>query len=91
MTKETAEFLKEAIENNGGDATIHEDYSGRGMYGSTTCGIVVDDPMSVLADVLKYISESLIDEDNETCIYEGRRFTADSFRMDNMGRRTIIY
>lgn len=40
MTLEQAQLLCETLEGEGYDAVVYENYSGRGMYGSTVTGIV---------------------------------------------------
>ena len=47
MKLEHAEQIVEHIEGEGGEASLYEDYSGRGMYGSTTAGVVADSASSV--------------------------------------------
>jgi hypothetical protein len=47
MTLEQATKIVEAIENDGGSASVYEEYSGRGMFGRTCVGIVTDSPESV--------------------------------------------
>jgi hypothetical protein len=85
MTKAQAEFLKEATEYCGNqEIDLRSDYSGRGMYGKETCGVVVDSLTVLLADCIAYIKEVL--NDNIDAIPE-----LDSFKTDNMGRSIIIY
>lgn len=40
MTLKTAEKLVARINSEGGNAKLYEDYSGRGMYGDVTTGVV---------------------------------------------------
>jgi hypothetical protein len=47
MTKAQAEKIVRALEEEGIDASIREDYSGRCMYGATCVAIVCDDPVAV--------------------------------------------
>lgn len=49
MTKDTAKFLMEAAENAGVEATLYENYSGRGMFNKETQGIVVKNPIKLFA------------------------------------------
>jgi hypothetical protein len=42
MDRIAAERMVEAIENEGGEASIRDEYSGRGMYGRTTCAVVAE-------------------------------------------------
>jgi len=41
MTKAQAKRVIKRIEDKGGEARIYEGYSGRGMYGRNTTGVVV--------------------------------------------------
>jgi len=93
MTKEMAEFLKEASENAGNECDIREDYSGRGMYGQTTHGVVVDSAAQLLADVIQLVRGNIYgDEDKGEMIWNGGEIPdAESFRTDNMANQTIIY
>lgn len=88
MTKEQAEFIKEAFDYQGEDCEIRSDYSGRGMYNKTTFGIVVDRDTSLLPIVIQYIKEELIGAEED--LYEAIPDFS-SFRLDNMGTRYIIY
>ena len=47
MQLRNAERIADALEAEGVDVEIYEDYSGRGMFGSQTAGVVVKDPGSV--------------------------------------------
>lgn len=42
MDMELAEMIIEAIENDGYDAELRSDYSGRGMYGKSTHGVIIE-------------------------------------------------
>lgn len=41
MTKEIANLILERLTEEGYEATLHEGYSGRGMYGNHTTGVVL--------------------------------------------------
>lgn len=86
-----AEFLKEASENAGNECRIREDYSGRCMNGKTTCGVVVDSVVQLLADVICYVNEQLVDEENPRAWVGLLPPDSENFRMDNMGMGVIIY
>lgn len=47
MTKAQAEKIVKVLEEDGIEASIRDDYSGRCMYGATCVAIVCDDPMAV--------------------------------------------
>lgn len=98
MTKEAALFLKEASENAGNECDIRENYSGRGMYGRTTCGVVVASLATLLADVIQYVGENIhdIDEDGEGTAghteYVGKEIPDMSdLSVDNMAMDVIVY
>lgn len=73
----TFEKLRQVAENV--DGSVYPDYSGRGMYGATCVGIVLED--STVADLALAIKDAGADE---ILTREGRS-------SDNMGLRTIIY
>lgn len=81
MHKDTAIWLKNAQEYAGKEARIYEDYSGRGMFGKTTTGLVVDDLATLFLNSMNFIKE------NPACSLPD--FTM--FRRDNLGHDTIIY
>ena len=81
MTIEQAKFLERVTTYQGNqECEIREGYSGRGMYGSTTVGFVVDSLPQLLVDVLNYY--------NDGC---GQSETFEGFNTDNMGRSMILY
>jgi hypothetical protein len=79
MKQEVAEYLVDACQFNGIDAEIREDYSGRGMFGKTTHGVVVNDSSmsSVLSAVINYGNDDGIE--------------VNGFDTDSMGMGFIIY
>lgn len=84
MTKEQANFLVETIENSGNEAEIRDDYSGRGMFGKSTYGVVTKiNPANLLGVALTHIKDSL------DCIEDIPDFG--DLRTDSMGLSTIIY
>lgn len=92
MTKEMAKFLKEASENAGNECDIRENYSGRCMYGKTTCGVEVNSVAQLLADVIQYISEHVEDDDGTPTAWTGPLPPdPENFRVDNMGLGIIVY
>ena len=58
MTQELAEFFKEALEYGGEEPEIVSNYSGRGMMGKTTFGIIFPSETLLMACVLDYIRET---------------------------------
>ncbi len=75
MTREDANTIATHMHANGDDAEVLEDYSGRGMYGKTTYGIVAGSIDEVL-DAARSCGVLAADE---------------SFRSDNMGMDYIVY
>jgi len=47
MTKAQAEKIVEVLAEDGVEASVREEYSGRCMYGATCVAIICDDPMAV--------------------------------------------
>ncbi|MBD3196343.1 MAG: hypothetical protein GF317_14890 [Candidatus Lokiarchaeota archaeon] len=82
MEKEVAEIL---VEQNP-DIKIYEDYSGRGMFGSTTTGIVVDD-MNILREVIGQLLISGEEEEREIV----GEWLIGGIRTDDLGLDKIIY
>lgn len=85
MNIEQAKFLKECIEHSGEDCEVSLNYSGRGMYGRETIGVIVDDDAALLTQVIQYIKDAWADITPESIP------DFSSFRRDNMGRRIILY
>lgn len=83
MTIELANFLKFALEYGGEEAEILETYSGRGMFGRETVGIVFSSQTILLESILAYIKEN---PGVETQIPD-----FDKIQSDNMGRDVIYY
>lgn len=90
MELATANKLEELIDNMGKEARVREEYSGRGMYGKTTSGIVVEDPMIIAQAMANFAMEAdgleLDDEDHQFLNDITR-----GFRTDSMGYDTIVY
>ena len=95
MTKEMAEFLKEASENAGNECDIREDYSGRGMYGRETYAIVVNSETHLISDLVQYMAESVCDtnegEENQGWCGGQIPDSDGGLRVDSMGRDVVIY
>ena len=92
MKLATAEKLRDLIDdmNIEDEVRVNEDYSGRGMYGKTTSGIVVNDPMSII----KVMAQYALDADGIELDDNDHEFLNDikcGFSTDSMGYDTIIY
>lgn len=70
-----------------GELSIYEDYSGRGMYGAKTVGVVGshEDWYRALAEIMRVADE--ITEEERHDIAEA----IESIRIDNMGLDLIYY
>ena len=70
------------------DGEVREDYSGRGMFGKTTAGVICDNPMDILKGVLSdpsYVADVM--EDQEIAVHQH----LSQFQTDSMGLQTIVY
>ena len=89
MTKEQAKFIEIVTVSCGNqDIDVRDDYSGRGMYGAKTYGVVVNSLPILLADCINYMREMAL-VNNESVINNVPDF--DEFRTDNMAMDTILY
>lgn len=92
MKKEIAEM----IADYGSNLQLHEDYSGRGMYGKTTTAITCDDVDDFFSAVGDLMFDMLLDamnegEDYDTKDAEELRNVLSQFRQDSLGMGYIIY
>jgi len=91
MNIKLAQFFKEASDYCGNqECKIHEDYSGRGMFGRSTVGIVLNNPNVLTTDVLQFLSEEAQHDMDHLCDLSEIDFTG-ALRSDNMGLQTILY
>lgn len=86
MQHELAKLLAEVGEELGEEVRVYENYSGRGMLGSSTTGLVI--PSTGMLAVLMYhgsrrIAEGIADGSLEPDL--------NPFRTDNLGYDAIIY
>lgn len=85
----TPELAKEICDSYG--ESVYENYSGRGMFGGTTTGVVIRHEHLRAAALLMWeiqLDEAFDQETAEKWYDEmGRR----PYRLDNMGRDYIIY
>ncbi|QIG68046.1 hypothetical protein EVB55_111 [Rhizobium phage RHph_Y68] len=81
VTDKQKQIAQDVIENEFFDTLqFYDDYSGRGMSGDRTFGIV--GPFDKLMTFLQVFGAQLIEEDESPI---------ETFRMDNMGTDMIIY
>lgn len=91
MKTNEAEFIVDALEASGIEASVYSNYSGRGMYGETTDGVVTGDIASIAPAIVRFMAE---DEDNfkkAMRLVEEGCFPVNGYRLDNMARDYIIY
>ena len=77
--------LAELLESRNYAIEIREDYSGRGMYGKSTAGIVCDE-----SDMFEALAEIMESGDKEEREYVAKDIRY-GFRTDSMGYSTIYY
>lgn len=88
MDRAVAEKIVEAVNENGGEARLYEEYSGRGMYGKTTTGVVIIDGdivSSVISNADLFVD---VDEDSGYC---NPKFDMRRMRYDQLGLNEIYY
>jgi len=91
MKKELAERIVEILREFDDRAEIYEDYSGRGMFGRTTTGVVFSNYtalMQALYCLGHDIAEECVDDDTE---YYDTLAEIGKFRFDNLGLDYIVY
>jgi hypothetical protein len=84
MDRLVAKTIVEACHNFGLEAELYEDYSGRGMYGLETTGVVLS---CSLEDVIC----ALIDQAELFCPSCGDNTPLPRLKSDDLGLHTIIY
>ena len=91
-------YLVKMLENTcDGDVSFRSNYSWRGMYGRTCCGLVGDfkDCMRVISEVICEMHEESIgdfEDEAETGVdFSEAVETLLDFRQDSMGLQVIIY
>ena len=84
MDIKVAKLIVESAEENNVDLTLYEDYSGRGMFGKETAGIVGSDTTIMLAVAIA--ARNLLNPEFDQLIQEIK-----NIRTDSLGRDTIYY
>lgn len=89
MTAATAKLLTAAMDRLGIVYSVREDYSGRGMFGQVTTGLVVNHVSHVLAAAVEAGRRLGADEEDETA----RDMAHDlrHIRTDNLALDIVIY
>lgn len=85
MKLESAELLVDYLP----DAEVYEEYSGRGMYGKTTTGIVVPSVLGVISE-LGQVLEDMAEHGETDDITALSKAMQDVHSIDNMGRDNVI-
>jgi len=83
MELKLAQRICEAIAECGEDATLNLAYSGRGMEGRTTNGVICDD-FTIIIQAIINCADSFIED-------EMPEFSVNNLRADSLGKRVIIY
>lgn len=91
MKEFVAKAIANALEEEGTRVSIREDYSGRGMYGKTTFGVVAPD-WAVLIRAVATAAVSIA-ENNTDDSPDPHDFAREmgKLRWDNMGYDIIVY
>lgn len=87
MDMELAEMIIEAMENNGLDAELRSDYSGRKMFGKSTHGVVIECGIGAVMTAIINNSDIFVDRFGDS-IFDGQ---TESIRSDSMGLGNILY
>lgn len=94
FTDAEIKYLNEYTENYDSSVRVYEGYSGRGMYGTETDGLVVSDPIS-LVGLVRHICEDreyLEEEPEENVDVETFLDKIEGLtRRDNLGYDIIMY
>ena len=88
MNAERAELLADTL---GGriDIEVMSEYSGRGMYGEQTSGVVVDSMAEFLSALGTYLSNADCQDEAETIREIGEAIR--DLNVDSMGMSIILY
>jgi hypothetical protein len=90
MTHETASAIQRAAEGADIEISLHEDYSGRAMYGARTTGLAYKSLGDLLAAVAIAAGNGARITDREDFAEEMAEELRDA-RQDTMGLGSIIY
>lgn len=91
MKKAIAQAIVQLMEEQGHEASLYEDYSGRSMFGNKTSGVVASDTGTVIRAILSDVMEedSLLRE--VSALHEISPLDVNAIAIDNMGLDIIIY
>jgi len=85
MTKEQAEFLVEALQDDGCQGDIIPEYSGKGMYGKTTFAVTCDSIQDMIACAVQRAMMEVPTEENVSL------FDGVDFALDQLGLGYVVY
>ena len=93
MDLKLAEMLVQVCEDEGLDVRLRESYSGRGMYGKDTAGVVIEgDTTDILRAVINNATCFIAEESEPVEFFDlSEMFTVNGFKMDSMGKGMILY
>ena len=89
MTDSIMHALSDVADNLCIELTKHNDYSGRGMYGRTTCAVSCEGYGELLRCVAQLAYEAASEEDGET--YATLRRDLERLHFDSLGMGIIAY
>ena len=89
MHEEIAQGIVEGAEVEGLELQLRENYSGRGMYGSTTAAIVADSLGEFMVGLARYCGD--LDPCHRDGEIEEVVLAMTNLRTDNMGRGVVLY
>ena len=87
-------MLVQVCEDDGLDVSLRESYSGRGMYGKDTTGVVINegDVTDILKAVINNATCFVAEEEEPVEFFDlSEMFTCHGLRTDSMGKGMIIY
>lgn len=87
MTLEVAQGIADAAADLGVDVRVNKGYSGRGMFGKKTTGLVYNNWRSLLQAVAEYSARAINEGTNFDDLMDDLRDLSE----DNLGREIIIY
>lgn len=85
------------LKDEGYEASVHPNYSGRGMYGGETVGIVTNAPGTVVGGIVAQVMLELFMYDFDSTEKDVQNFLEDELMlmvpqsMDSMGLNKIYY
>lgn len=85
MTTEAAEFITEVANYGDHEFKHHKNYSGRGMFGEHTSGVVCDS----LVEFLNVVAHIIVTEEEDSVRMVAEAIT--DISTDSMGKNIIIY